>query len=81
MEEKLKALAENKEFIAKAEKCKDDEAFKALLAEYGVELTEDMIKRLSSEELSDNALADVAGGKMTWTEFWHKWISCYGGTM
>lgn len=62
MEEKIKALLENKEFAAKLAKCVDVASAKALFAEYGAELAEEQIKNLLGGELSDEALADVAGG-------------------
>lgn len=62
MEEKIKALLENREFAAKAVQCGSVADAKALLAEYGVELTAEQIKTTGSEALSDNELESVAGG-------------------
>lgn len=67
MEEKIKTLLENNEFAAKLADCRDIASAKTLLAEYGVELTEGMLKQLTGGELSDDELVGVAGG--SWKSF------------
>lgn len=63
---KLAELSENEEFSKKFEKAETPEAALAILAEYGVETTEEELRELVAKknegELTADELEDVAGG-------------------
>ena len=71
---KFVELFDNADFVAAFDACADQAAIKALAAEHGVELSdadlESIIdkaqKEISSGELSESALENVAGGGKIW---------------
>ncbi|MBO4414391.1 MAG: Blp family class II bacteriocin [Lachnospiraceae bacterium] len=82
-EEKFLSLRENEQFLKDIVESEDEAAVGATFKKHGVELSDDEVKEFvgnvgntvnkvmnASEEMSDDELAEVAGG--SWSSFWKK---------
>lgn len=73
MEEKLRELAQNDEFLNRWKETKSAEEGAALFAEFGVEVSAEELDAsfapVPDGELEENALEDVAGGRIRFPWF------------
>lgn len=67
-------FAENEQAEAALKNAKSMEEAVALLAQYGIEMTEEEFleaaREMSADELSEDMLLMVAGGASGWQKFW-----------
>jgi len=69
MRKEIEELVALEDFRTKAEKCENVDSIIALFAENGVVVTKEELEECTSIELSEDDLANVAGG------VWHDYIN------